>query len=283
MQIGTEVEGPGGAQNFRDQGLRQQGGCPFRSAVCPSAEIEAKRPTYDGVQKMDLTPMAEADWFRLDQDYPFLMREKAKLIAQSPNLVYASNPESLTGGRELLELVVDWLLKYQPDKFSIERGLIYNATLDRRISVAPVVNHPLLVAAQLVAEDLVLLTQDSDRKYRMSAACVCFPSAWSISEKLGRSVWEIHEPVNSLNKNIGLKIDELLLNLKPDKPLTRISFLINFDPLLSQIPETMSAAEKFPRPNLTPETIGSTLWLRNERESLRKLPKSGDIVFTLKT
>jgi hypothetical protein len=139
------------------------------------------------------------------------------------------------------------------------------------------------VAAELVAEDLVLLTQDSDRKYRMSAACVCFPSAWSISEKLGRSVWEIHEPVNSLNKNIGVKIDELLLNLKPDKPLTRINFLVNFDPLLSQIPETMSAAEKFPRPSLTPETIGRTLWLRNERETLKKLPKSGDIIFTLKT
>jgi hypothetical protein len=31
------------------------------------------------------------------------------------------------------------------------------------------------------------------------------------------------------------------------------------------------------------ESIGSELWLRNERETLRKLPLSGDIVFTLKT
>ena len=64
--------------------------------------------------------------------------------------------------------------------------------------------------------------------------------------------------------------------------MARINFLINFNPRLSQMPELEAVSPHIP-PKLTRENIGDVLWLRNEYETLSKLPTSDDIIFTLKT
>jgi dimethylamine monooxygenase subunit A len=255
-------------------------GCPFHSSTFPEQDLLKKRAGYDGIQKLDIAPLDRSDWFRFSNDYQDLLSAKSDLIDSQRQLVYQALPESEAGAKELFFTVVNWLKEHTPDKFLFTDVDVTNITTGYRALFSSA--DPLLELGMLVEDDLVLLHKHQDNQYKMVAGFVCFPSNWSLNEKLGKSVREIHEPVHDLNHLIGDKIDAFLDILKVDKPQSRINFLVNFNPRLSQIPE-LKLDQDLERPRLTPENIGDVLWLRNERETFTKLPESGDILFTLKT
>jgi dimethylamine monooxygenase subunit A len=224
--------------------------------------------------------MEYADWFRIDSERVSFLEQKDLLLAQCNSLTYQALPQSLPGARELYQKVCSWLTEIHPQVFEMRADQIF----DHQRGVAHDLSSvdPLRALAQLVSEDLVLLHREQDEPYRMVAGCVCFPSNWSLAEKLGKTVQEIHEPVTELNALIGSRIDMFLDRMKPERPQTRSNFLINFDPTLSQIPN-LYAANIEDRPSLNADTIGELLWLRSERETFMKLPLSNDILFTLRT
>jgi len=255
---------------------------PFRSASCPAPDLARKTPGYEGVQRMDVVPVAPTERFRVDTDYDAIMQEKGRLISIARDLVYRANPEAMAGGREILAEAVENICGLYPQNFTrIGESLLIKSS-GRIISLAESEPDPLLALAQIVQEDITLLHRDSAGVYRLAAGCVCFPSHWSLEQKMGMTVQEIHAPVPELNARIGGKIDALLDRLSPERPMARINFLINYNPRLSQMPELESLVPHVPS-KLTADNIGEVLWLRNEYETLSKLPKSDDIIFTLKT
>lgn len=256
---------------------------PFSSAVCPSADLARKIPGYEGVQRMDLTPVEPEDRFRIDGDYARIMGEKDRLIAADRHLVYRVTPDAIHGSREILEEAIPALCTRYPETFSRYGNSIRIASLNRVIPLDQQDPDPLLTLSLLVQEDITLLHRDSMGMYRLAAGCVCFPSHWSLKDKIGKSVAEIHAPVPELNARIGAKIDTLLDRLSADRPLERINFLINFNPRLSQFPEIEVGSPHVRPEQLTEENIGEVLWLRNERETLSKLSRSDDVIFTFKT
>ena len=248
----------------------------------PADDFLQKREGRDGQRKMDILPLRASDWLRVEESYNTAVFEKRGLLKSVPELTYCtSNPHSLAG-KEALTLGVRYLCDRYPERFTLIRGGIYDSVFQKQLPIYPYRQHPLLALGEIVEEDLLLLESDQKGEYRITSICACFPSHWSIHQKLGQSLSEVHESVPNLNKNLGSKIDTMMHNLPPEHPVTRMNMLVNFDPRWSQFPALVKE-RPYPTSSLEYSTIGERLYLRNERETIVKLPMTRGVLFTIKT
>jgi len=126
----------------------------------------------------------------------------------------------------------------------------------------------LLTARRLVQQDLCLMMPKGDEHVLVGGA-MCFPASWTLSEKFMRPMTGIHEPVDEYNADLGHRIERMFRMMRPEQDMWRANWLVYADPDLHQ---PRRGGEKRPRD-------GRDQWMRVERQSLRKLPQSGVIVF----
>src|SRR6267154_1872178 len=114
--------------------------------------------------------------------------------------------------------------------------------------------------------------------YVLVAAALCFPSSWSLADKIGRPMIAIHEHVPGYRERLAARIDRIFDNLRVEQPVCRVNWSIYPDADLHH-PEP----KQRPR-NWFAETgeLISRAFVRVERQTLRRLPASGDILFTIK-
>jgi hypothetical protein len=139
----------------------------------------------------------------------------------------------------------------------------------------PADRHPLEQAARLVAEDLCLMVEH-DGGYHLDAAVVCFPSYWRLAEKMGDSAAAIHGPVPHYAEDLADRVDTFLRRLRPERPVWRR----NWD--LHDNPELFAPAVP-PPVALGIDDVAGRVWLRSEHQTLRRLPRSRAILFTIRT
>ena len=60
--------------------------------------------------------------------------------------------------------------------------------------------------------DFVIL--DREAPHRVQGGCVCFPSGWSLREKIGKSLFLTHAPVPGLNDELSANISKLLSRIE---------------------------------------------------------------------
>jgi hypothetical protein len=61
--------------------------------------------------------------------------------------------------------------------------------------------------------DFVIL--DRETPHEVQGGCVCFPSGWSLREKIGKSLFLTHAPVPGLNDDLSANISKLLSRIEP--------------------------------------------------------------------
>ena len=139
----------------------------------------------------------------------------------------------------------------------------------------PLVPHrePLEAAALLVQEDLCVLSR-GDEGWVLVAGVVCFPSMWRLPDKLGLHVTAVHGPVPAYEAELAARVDRFLDRLRPERPTWRRNWLVHDSPEL-HLPDPPP-----PRPD---PSAPDDLWLRSERQVLRRLPATGAILFTIRT
>ncbi|MEM7080864.1 MAG: heme-dependent oxidative N-demethylase subunit alpha family protein [Pseudomonadota bacterium] len=84
--------------------------------------------------------------------------------------------------------------------------------------------------AMAVAEDLCIM-QVSD--LRLVAACVCAPSYWRLTDKIGRPIDAIHAPVDGLNAASGERVAHTLRHLPLRRGFVRDNWLVHGDHALA--------------------------------------------------
>jgi hypothetical protein len=129
-------------------------------------------------------------------------------------------------------------------------------------------------AALSVQEDLCILLPDEHGQLVLAAACVCFPSHWKLADKMGKPAWDIHGPVPRYDDELAKKVDTFLDRLRPPAVMKRRNWTIHESPDLFA-PHAPAAADHTIRPE--------DLWLRSERQTLRRLPETDAVVFTIRT
>jgi hypothetical protein len=243
------------------------------------APMPRYRPFLDGPWRlaMGIKALDPAEWIEVDDRFALQLAERRRLLSERPADVLAGLPESLPGQRELLCLLLEHLPARLPKHYRRNEGRIANRTTGESFEIAAWAEAPLALAGRLVQEDLCLL-QRGEAGYRLVAAVLCFPAHWRLSDKLGRPLDAIHGPVPGFGERLAATVDRFFASIQVARPVWRVNWSLVDQPTLFLPPEHRGR----PRP-IGAEQAGSELWLRVERQTLRRLPGSGDVVFGIHT
>ena len=232
---------------------------------------------FDGSAKLfqiGVKPLVEADWLIVDDRLPDYLAEKDHLLATHHDDVFAAEPDTESAQAEVLEMVVDHLLAHYPDRHQRHGEAIQVA--GRTIPLDA--SNPLLTAARLVQEDLLILRKD-EPGWRLVAGSLSFPSSWSLREKIGRVLGEVHGPVPGFNA--GTRNDQLITrmfdNARPETPMLRWNWSLYGNDRLFH-PDSPGPGE----PRFGAGERAENVFLRVERQTLRKLPQTGAMLFTVR-
>jgi dimethylamine monooxygenase subunit A len=97
--------------------------------------------------------------------------------------------------------------------------------------------------------DFVIL--DRAAPHQVRGGCVCFPSGWSLPEKIGKSLFLTHAPVSGLNDDLGANISKLLSRIDAGQFFQRTNWGLTGAAELDQHPRHMIpaiAADPGPQP-----------------------------------
>ncbi|MFB0610813.1 heme-dependent oxidative N-demethylase family protein [Aurantiacibacter poecillastricola] len=134
-------------------------------------------------------------------------------------------------------------------------------------------------AARSAHEDMCLLTAPSpDEPYRLIGAAVAYPTDWLPAEKLGLPLVALHAPIDGYEEQLASGVDHFMAKLRPGRIFGRTNWFVSPTPSLRWI-ETKPPAQTFA--HVTAENAGETLFVRCERQTLRRLPQTGAILFTI--
>lgn len=230
---------------------------------------------YDGSGKLfqiGLSLLAPSEWIETDDELAFQLGEKQRLDRLHSDQVFAEEPESRPAQEECLALLVDDLRAHHAATHHFDGDHVEVA--GRRFDLADAAVPPLKRAAHMVQEDLLVL----DRKetgWHLVAASLSFPSSWSLTEKIGRPMEDIHQPVPGFgggSRNAGM-INRIFDRLPVTAPVKRMNWSINNTPAL-YLPGNRIGKD----PGLRLEDVH----VRVERQTLRKLARTGSIVFSIR-
>jgi len=243
---------------------------------------------YDGSSKLfniGLKPLDPANWIEVDGHLLPYLAEKRRLYAGIPERVFVEED----GTRDAQQEVLDLLGAYLPERFPRT-----HRHTDVGIEVVGAANHPalpmgladapLVAASLLVQEDLILMRRD-DSGWRLAAGSLCFPSSWSLLEKFGKPLQQIHEPVPGFGP--GTRPAELINRMfdgLQGQAVERFNWSIQADNALYH---PLSNVERIDRATSRPTRfpdgdVKAHAFIRVERQTLRKLPASRDILFTIR-
>lgn len=222
--------------------------------------------------RMGVAVIDARDWFELGDDYSAQMAEKERLLRERRADVFRMLPEAEAPARELLAMIADWASATHLERFARE-GDRLRCPDNRRVPLAGL--PPLEVAALLVQEDLCLLQPDAAGALILTGACLCFPSRWRLSEKIGHPMLAIHAPVPGLNTKIGATIDRFLAGLKAGNIYARTNWSLTSDPALFQ-------PVALPHDPIPASEAGERVFYRVERQTLRLLPETGAVLFGIR-
>ena len=199
-------------------------------------------------------PVEIANWLLRDAEFDLTVQLKKKLLATRRNEVVGLQPGGDEVAQEAAQLVSAWA----------------------GVELASTGIDALVEASLLVADDLAVLqpvkSHDGSEQLLLNAAVVCCPSRWMLSEKMGNNMLAIHEPVAKYADHVGAAVDTYFQRLTVEKPVWRSNWIIQDHPALFQPQIPSGPLVKTP----------DELWIRMERQTLRRLPKTGGILFTIR-
>ena len=204
--------------------------------------------------RIGLRPIPMRDWFEGGDADP--AKRKDGLLAAHPEAVWCETPGSRPAQTELLATLT--------------------AALGRGIAADG--RPPLLAAAREVADDLCLMQNLGDT-WRLTALSLCAGSFFTASDVIGRSLAELHRPVTGFEARLLTRVERIFDNLRPDTLLERRNWsLVSSPDLYAPDPAPMRAAI----PDIDPNRAADALYARVERQTLRRLPETGAIIFTIR-
>lgn len=166
----------------------------------------------------------------------------------------------------------------------------------------------------LIQEDVALMIEGTDGKYYFQAGAICIPGFWRMRDKIGMALDDIHISGNvpRFKEKLQTSMEKFFRRMPVDKPVIRNNYFMQVckpsahvadkdDELRLDVeeesidPEELGWSESTngpedsflhghghsaqPAPYLAPSTIR----LRSERQTLRRLPRTGAIVFGIRT
>lgn len=231
--------------------------------------------------RLGLRPLDPAEWIELDDRYDAEVSRKQHLMEIHASTVNAAMEGTGAEGAEVLEALCGHLVTRWPARFERRGDDLIDLVRRTAFDVSQRHEHPLFTAGRLVQEDLALLVErDGDLVF--GAGSVCSPNRWDLRSKIGLPLSAVHAPVARLNDQLEEPIDSFFTRLTTDKQFWRLGWgvLDTDDPYT---PLDGTAAPTMDLPEVGDSTVPDRLFLRVERETLRRFPSTACVLFTIRT
>mgnify|MGYP000159100885 FL=1 len=206
-------------------------------------------------------PLAAGDWLRRDERFAEQMALRDELVLHRREDVIALRPEGEAPAREVLEVVCH------------ELGITAD-TYDRPDGVTVTVDKsdPLATLGRLCQEDFAIMVA-GEAEHWLAGGVICFPSRWTLAQKIGRPLTAIHTPVEAYDDGMAKRVQRLFDCVRVGQPLVRWN---NLSYLVGDLHN--------PKPEFTPEPPGEPRrFRRRERQILVRLPETDAVVFSIHT
>ena len=126
-------------------------------------------------------------------------------------------------------------------------------------------------------EDMCLLTRRPDEDvYRLIGAAVAFPTDWRVEDKMSLPLARMHAPIHGYAEQLATGVDRFMAKLKAGALYGRSNWFVVDSGDLCHLP-----GERELFVGVTVENAGERLFARCERQTLRRLPQTGAILFTI--
>ncbi|KAI0380693.1 mannosyl transferase [Hypomontagnella monticulosa] len=237
---------------------------------------------------MGLRTLKHVDWIELDNHFPRYHADKARRIKGRGQKCCRTAPEAFEAAVELLEDLVDYLPARYPTLYKRTKVGIDNLWSGESFDIMarPLLEDPMQMCARLVQDDLALMLERPDSQYYLAAGAILLPGFWRLEDKYGMALSEIHTSgdVPQFKEKLEKGMLNFFRRLKPEEMVARNNYFLQVDDELGwswsigseDAPEvSWNTAEK----NRAIENH----YFRSERQTLRRLPRTGAVVFTIRT
>lgn len=240
-------------------------------------------------QTMSIFKLDMNHWLDMDKYYVRYINEKKRIWNKFGKENINWLPESEDACTELLETVTNHMLVRYPLLFRVledkkETGkVVRNEITKEDLDMTyPLKQHPLILVSKLAKEDFYIVKKNTkDGQHYLVAAEVPFPGGrFGISEKIGKNLDVIHDGVPYYQESLKKSMERWFERLEVDTPVERASWYMTWDHKLKV--NNINQSPEF-RPNMYDELSAADpkdFVVRVERQTLRRLPKSGAIIFT---
>ncbi|RKL28328.1 hypothetical protein BFJ72_g12559 [Fusarium proliferatum] len=214
-----------------------------------------------GIRKMDWN-----NWIEMDSNFIWYHDLKVSELEKDidAHVQYVDNAVTRDACFEVLEELTSYLTVRYPKIFQLSNGILRNTLTKEEF------NYP------------------ANGQYHLDAGAVCLPGFWRLSEKFRMSLDTLHieAKVPHYQTKLQKSMNRFFKTMQPDKAVIRNNFFIQLDDGLhwshrmgDQDSNEVASWETANDKGLTIED----LYFRSERQSLRRLPKSKALLFTVRT
>ncbi len=127
------------------------------------------------------------------------------------------------------------------------------------------------MAASTVSDDLCVIEQYNRENWRLSAGVLAAPTYWRLQERIGLDLGGLHGEVPGGDPGLARRIRRVFSAIRPGVILERFNWTV----------QLTSARYTPERPKLS-NAEPKDLHLRVERQTVRKLPSSEAVLFTIR-
>ena len=231
--------------------------------------------------------MSPNDLILLDNSYRRRLAYRRHLLASNPSEAYGHLPNASYAASEFYTYIFSEHLPTRfPRQFSKSPSgtLVQNHTTTNTYPIVPQsARNALRALGENLDEDFVFLLPSDDGSWIVSAFVVCFPNGFSLGEKLGWKVGDVHAPVPDFKAKLGKSLERFLGKLRPgvENGVQRVNWGIAtsdelFTPRGTHVYEGEIISDD-------QDIQADKCVLRVERQTLWKLPGTGAVVFGIKT
>lgn len=204
--------------------------------------------------EVGLRPIAPQNWLNPD-DQEHWLPSKNQLLNNSLSDVYGAFEDSLNAQTELAEMVAEHK----------------NAVLK---SGEP----PIVSASRLTSDDLIIMDK-RDGAWTLVAATLCNPTFFDAGYALGKDLNLLHGPIPTGSYDLSGRIARVFDNLAPNTVLERFNWTVQwshqrYTPNGAILREASKKAQLSEAKEMVHERV--------ERQTIRILPKTRAIVFTIR-
>lgn len=237
---------------------------------------------------MGLRSVQHEDWIQLDNHYPRYHADKAARLAERGSRIAKTAPEAMPAALELLEELADYLPSRYPSLFRRTSVGIDNLWSGESFDIVerPLKEDPIATCGRLVQDDLALMIARPDGQYYLLSGAIILPGFWRLEDKFGMPLSEIHTSgdVPQYKEKLEKGMLSFFTRLKCEATYGRNNYFIQVDDSLAW--SWSIGSEDSPEISWATAERNRAIehhMFRSERQTLRRLPKSGAVVFTIRT